>query len=90
MTDIVNGAYSLSSVDLTDVEDLLSSDYWKDLRLDWTSGDLDYKGLNTDHDAATDAATWYIWKFTWSGSNPTRIEGPLVGTWDGRAALGWG
>jgi len=67
-----------------------SSTYWKDQRYDYTSGNLDYKGSNVTHDAATDAETWYIWKYTWNGDNVERIEGPLIGAWDNRATLDWG
>lgn len=76
--------------DVSTIEDLLAGVYWKDERYDYTSGNLDYKGLNTVHDAATSATTWNIYKYTWSGTNLDRIEGPLIGSWDGRAALSWG
>lgn len=67
------------------------NNYWKDQRFDYTSGDLDYKGLSQIHKAATDIGDlWWIWKYTWSGANLVRIEGPLNGVWDSRAALGWG
>jgi len=77
------------TVTMGDVERLLADNYWKDQRLEYSGGDLIYKGFNTTHKAATDAATWYIWKFTWSGSDCVRIEGPLVGSWDGKAGLAW-
>lgn len=62
---------------------------WKETRLDFTSGSLDYRGLNANHGAATSLETWQVWKFTWSGGNLVRIEGPLQGSWDGRADLSW-
>lgn len=84
---------SISIDDLTvsmgDVEKLLAENYWKQTRFDWTSGDLDYKGFNLVADASVDATDWYIWKYTWSGGSPTIIQGPLIGTWTGRAALSW-
>ena len=64
--------------------------YWKDQRFDYGSGDLDYKGIHFMHDAGGTDESWHIWKYSWSGGNLVRIEGPLVGTWTGRAALGWG
>jgi hypothetical protein len=67
----------------------LDGSKWKDQRYDYTSGNLDYKGVNETHKAATDSSTWEISKYTWTGSNITRIEGPLTGSWDGRAALAW-
>ena len=63
--------------------------YWKDMRLDFTSGDLDYKGLHIVHGTAEGTATWFIWKYTWVGGNLTMKEGPLIGSWTGRAALSW-
>ena len=68
----------------------LSTDLWNDQRFDFTSGDLDYKGLSKTHKASTAAGNlWSIWKYTWAVGLPTRIEGPLIGNWDGRAALSW-
>lgn len=63
--------------------------YWKDKRYDYTSGNLDYKGFSVTHKLAEATATWEIWKYTWVGTNCTRIEGPLTGSWTGRAALAW-
>ena len=77
------------TVTMGDLEKLLANDYWKVSQYDWTSGDLDYKGFNVTLAAADAATTWYIWKYTWSTGNPTKIQGPLVGSWTGRAALGW-
>ena len=66
------------------------SSNFTDHRLDNTSGELDYEGLNVVHNEATTATTWLIWKYTWDGASCTRIEGPLIGSWDGRASLAWG
>ena len=78
-------------VTMGDVEKLLAKAYWKDVRFEFSSGSLLYKGLHTTHEAATDDANWHIFKYTWDGDgNPERIEGPLVGTWDGRPGLAWG
>ena len=63
--------------------------YFLDQLFDYTSGNLDYKGINESHKAATSATNWLIWKYTWSDSNNTRIEGPLEGAWDNRASLDW-
>ena len=63
---------------------------WKDQRFDHTSGDLDYKGYNARHKAATTLDNWYIWKYTWVSGNCVRIEGPLIGVWDNRATMAWG
>ena len=77
------------TVTMADVEKLLAANYWKDARYEWSSGDLIYKGLHTTHKAATSDTNWYVWKFTWSGSDLERKEGPLTGSWDGKAALAW-
>ena len=67
-----------------------SGSIWKDQRFDYTSGDLDYKGFNTRHKAATTRDDWHIWKYTWTDGNCVRIEGPLIGVWDNRATMAWG
>jgi hypothetical protein len=62
---------------------------WYDQRMDYTTGDLDYRGVSKIHKADVGDDVWWIWKYTWSGSNCERIEGPLIGNWTGRAALDW-
>ena len=64
-------------------------DQWGTSRFDYSGSDLVYIGRHTDHDAATNDKAWAIRKLVYSGSDLVRIEGPLMGTWDGRAALGW-
>lgn len=64
--------------------------FWRDVRMEYSSGDLIYKGSHWLHDAATSDENWEVWKYTWDGSDLTRIEGPLTGAWDDRAALAWG
>ena len=60
-----------------------------DQRFDWTTGDLDYKGVSSVLGAATDTGDlWHIWKYTWAAGLPTRIQ-YLIGNWDSRAALDW-
>ena len=80
--------------DLSGIQDRLTiavlGGIWKDVRFDYGTGDLDYRGCNITHKAATDEETWEIWKFTYDVSNNvTRIEGPLSGSWDNRASLDW-
>ena len=63
---------------------------WLDLRLDFTSGNLDYKGSSRISVASTSAGDlWYVWKYTWSTGDLVRVQGPIVGNWDDRAALSW-
>ena len=79
--------------DLSGIQDRLTiavlGGIWKDVRFDYGTGDLDYRGCNITHKAATDEETWSIWKYTYSSGNLTRIEGPLSGSWDNRASLDW-
>lgn len=65
---------------------------WHDIRIAYdSSGNLLYRGVNEIHNASSTAATWEIWKYTYDSSNRvTRVEGPLSGSWDGRASLTWG
>jgi len=64
---------------------------WHDVRLYYDASNQPiYKCVNEFHNAATDSATWEIWKYTWDASgNCERIEGPLKGTVDGRTTLAW-
>jgi hypothetical protein len=64
--------------------------YWKEERYAYTSGNPIYIGKNITLGALTSAATWQIWKLDFDADNNcTRRQGPITGTWDGRAALGW-
>ena len=56
------------------------------IKFDWTSGNLDYKGVNVNSDATDGDTDWLIYKYTWVGSNPTVIQ-KRTGSWTGRAAL---
>ena len=86
---VLNVRYNSVSGAWEEVE-LLDTLYWKDQRFDYTSGDLDYKGLSTTHKAALDAGDlWYVWKYTWVGVNCTRIEGPIICNWDDRDTEAW-
>ena len=62
---------------------------WYDQRMDYTTGDLDYRGVSKTHKADVGDDVWWIWKYTWAAGDCTRIEGPLLGNWTGRAALAW-
>lgn len=65
--------------------------YWRDIRLAYDgSGNIVYRGVNHSHDALSTDTNWEIWKYTWGSDGIDRIEGPLSGSWDGRAALAWG
>jgi hypothetical protein len=60
-----------------------------DTRFEYSDGAIIYKGIHGTHKAATDDTSWLIWKYGWTGSDITRIEGPLEGAWDNRAGLAW-
>ena len=62
---------------------------WLDMRMEYSSSELRYMGLNSTHKADTSSETWYICKYTYSGDGIARIEGPLTGAWDDRASLAW-
>jgi hypothetical protein len=53
------------------------------------NNNLTYMACNVNMLAATTATTWYIWKYTWTSSNCTQIEGPLRGSVTGQASLSW-
>ena len=56
------------------------------VKFDWTTGNLDYKGVNVNADALDGDTDWLIYKFTWVANNPTVIQ-KRQGSWTGRAAL---
>lgn len=62
-----------------------------DYRYEWDSdGNLIYCGYNSVHDVDLGDTGWIITKFTYdSNGNITRQEA-LIGSWSGRALLGWG
>ena len=65
---------------------------WHDVRIEYdSSGYLLYRGVHDMHNIAITNEDWEIWKYTNDTSGRvTRIEGPLRGSWDGRASLLWG
>ena len=70
-------------------EAILNEKY-KDKRFYYSGGVLVYMCLHEVHNTATSVGGWRIFKFTYDvDSNITRTE-LLIGTADGRAALGWG
>jgi len=69
--------------------ELRANTYWRDVRLEYTNNQVIYKGSHRKNTAATSDAAWTIVKYTWSGSDLIRIQGPILGAWDDRATLGW-
>ena len=62
---------------------------WKDTKLEYSDGKPIYKGLNAFNGISDDDVSWRIYKYTWDGDDCTRIEGPIIGSWTGRASLNW-
>lgn len=54
------------------------------VKFDWTTGNLDYKGVNANADADDGDTDWIIYKYTWVSSNPTVIL-KRTGSWTLRA-----
>ena len=63
--------------------------YWKRKKIEYTSGLPIYVGCHWRFGIGTDDDQWEIWKFTWSGTDCTDIEGPLTGVYDDRVTLDW-
>lgn len=62
--------------------------FYSDIRFDADDSAPTYIGLNVSNAALTSASDWKIYKFTYSGSNTTRIQSQ-TGIWDNRATLSW-
>lgn len=60
--------------------------FYADIRFDASDAAPNYIGLNDTNGASTSATTWKVYKFTYSGSDVTRIQ-VAYGSWDGRASL---
>ncbi len=58
----------------------------RDVRFDPNDSAPNYIGVNETQNAGTDATDWIVYKFTYSGSNVTRIQ-IAMGSWDDRAGL---
>jgi hypothetical protein len=63
--------------------------YWRDKRKEYSGGKLVFFGTHHRHNASEDDTDWEIWKYTYDGDDLVREEGPLPGSWNGRAALDW-
>jgi hypothetical protein len=63
--------------------------YWRDTRMEYTAGNLIYKGSSVHHNNSAGNTDWEIWKYTWDGDDLVRVEGPLPGSWTGKASLSW-
>jgi hypothetical protein len=65
--------------------------YWRVRNFDYAGGaNVIYQGAHAQHNADEGDVIWAVWKYTYdASSNITKIEGPLTGSWTGRAALSW-
>jgi hypothetical protein len=59
---------------------------YADIRFDADDSAPTYIGLNLLKGAATSMTDWKVYKFTYSGSNVTRIQ-LAYGSWDNRASI---
>jgi hypothetical protein len=57
-----------------------------DIRFDPNDSAPDYIGLHITNGADTSALDWRIYKFTYIGSDATRIQ-MAIGAWDNRISL---
>ena len=57
-----------------------------DIRFDASDAQPNYIGLNFDTIGNDDALNWVIYKFTYSGTDATRIQ-KANGSWTNRASL---
>lgn len=60
--------------------------YFADIQFDPSDAVPIYIGMNVDKGASDAATTWKVYKFTYSGSDVTRIQ-LAYGSWTGRASL---
>lgn len=67
---------------------VVDSGFYSDIRFDVDDSAPNYIGLHVTVAALTSDPYWKIYKFTYSGSNVTRIESQ-TGIWDNRASLVW-
>ena len=63
---------------------LVDSGFWADIRFDQSDAQPTYIGLSDTNGALTTDSVWKLYKFTYSGSDSTRIQ-LAYGSWDGRA-----
>ena len=63
---------------------------WKDRQFFYDgSGQTEYICRHMEHNPGDDDIHWHVWKFTYGVNGITRIEGELIGSVTGRAALDW-
>lgn len=74
-------------VTMGDLEYATSESYWKDVRMEYTAGVIDYRGRHTTMNAATSDTNWFVEKYTWSDGVCTRIQMQKT-SWDAHAT-GW-
>ena len=55
-----------------------------------SSSNVEYIGQHPMENVDENDEGWLITKFTYSGSDPTRSQGPIKGAWGNRKNLDWG
>ena len=64
---------------------LVDSGFYADIRFDANDALPNYIGLQETNGASTSVATWKLYKFTYAGSDVTRIQ-LAYAPWDDRVA----
>ena len=59
------------------------------VRYSYSGGKVEYKGTHTLINPPVSDPDWVITKYSYTGNNLSLEQGPLVGSWDNRATLGW-
>jgi hypothetical protein len=78
--------------DLFDIALISTNQYWGEMRFAYNAAkDVEYSGVAKTRGASTSSGNhWYVKKYTYNADlNVTRIEGPIEGNWDDRAAMAW-
>jgi hypothetical protein len=57
-------------------------------KLEYDSGSVIYKGIHKDVNASEGSIDWWIYKYTYDGTDITDIQ-EQQGSWTGRATLNW-
>lgn len=89
------GAVRGGNVESLGIDSLYSSlrvterPWHKRMKVTWSGDTPSYIGYHREANAATSVSGWEVFKLTWSGDDLTDIQGPLIGTYDDRASLGW-
>jgi hypothetical protein len=57
-------------------------------KIEYSTGNPIYKGVHSMTNAPDSAVDWWIYKYTYDGTDIIKIQ-ECEGTWTARATLGW-